>query len=192
MKNTLKGKMLTQILSVLLCAVTLILLAATILCPYFTISEPYHFILNPEPKPDHYTLVDVMWLNTPVITTNFTERFSNFDINDYVTNMVLSFIFLVATVVTSLWFAYNEYKHYPSMTSAIFTHICGLLAGLFTMLGYLSNAMLDYGVPAFSYVRIVIIACGAVVLLASIARFVIWLLTTIQLNKERAARLALL
>lgn len=189
MKNTLTGKMLTQILSVLLCAVTLIVLAAT-LCPYYTIAEPYHFILNPNPVTDHYTLVDVMWLDTSVITTEFMGRFANFDINAYVTNMVLSFIFLVATVVTSLWFAYNEYKHYPSMTSAIFTHLCGFLAALFTLLGYVNNAMLDYGVAAFSYIRPVIIICGALVMLAAVARFVVWLLTTLQLNKERAERLA--
>ena len=189
MKNSLKGKMLTQVFSVVLCAFALILLAAT-LCPYYTIAEPYHFILNPNPVTDHYTLVDVMWLNTKVITTEFENRFSNFDINNYVTNMVLSFIFLVATVVTSIWYAYNEYKHYPSMTSGIFTHLCGFLASLFTLLGYVNNAMLDYGVPVFSYIRLVIIICGVLVLLATIVRFVIWLLTTIQLNKELAERLA--
>ena len=78
------------------------------------------------------------------------------------------------------------------MTSAIFTHICGLLAGVFTILGYLSNDMLDLGIPAFMYVRTVIIIAGAAVLVIAIVRFVIWLLTTIQLAKERAARLALL
>ena len=191
MKNTLNGKMLTQVLSVVLCAVALILLAAT-LCPYYTIAEPYHFILNPNPVADHYTLVDVMWVDTEVITTFFEDQYSNFDINNYVTNMVLSFIFLLATVVTSLWFAFNEYKHYPSTTSAVFTHICGFLAGVFTMLGYLSNDMLDLGVGAFMYTRTVIIIAGAAVLLLAIARFVVWLLTTIQLGKERAARLALL
>ena len=191
MKNTLNGKMLTQVLSVALCAVALILLAAT-LCPYYTIAEPYHFILNPNPVTDHYTLVDVMWLDTKVITTFFENQYSNFDINNYVTNMVLSFIFLLATVVTSLWFASNEYKHFPSMTSAVFTHICGLLAGVFSLLGYLSNDMLDLGVADFMYVRTIIIIASALVLVLSIVRFVIWLLTTIQLGKERAARLALL
>lgn len=191
MKNALTGKMLTQVLSVVLCAAALILLAAT-LCPYYTISEPYHFILNPNPTPDHYTLTDVMWLDTQVVTTFFEEQYANFDINNYVTNMVLSFIFLLATVATSLWYAFNEYKHYPSMTSAIFTHICGVAAGVFTLLGYLSNDMLDLGVPAFMYVRTIIIIAGAAVLAVAIVRFVVWLLTTIQLGKERAARLALL
>lgn len=191
MKNTLNGKMLTQVFSVILCAVTLMLLAAT-LCPYYTIAEPYHFILNPNPVADHYTLTDVMWLDTEVITTFFEDQYANFDINNYVTNMVLSYIFLLATVVTSVWYAFNEYKHYPSMTSAIFTHICGLLAGVFSILGYLSNDMLDLGIPAFMYVRTVIIIAGAAVLVIAIVRFVIWLLTTIQLAKERAARLALL
>ena len=191
MKNTLNGKMLTQVFSVVLCAMVLVLLAAT-LCPYYTVSEPYHFILNPNPTPDHYTLTDVMWLDTKVITTIFEEKYANFDINNYVTNMVLSFIFLLATVVTSLWYAFNEYKHYPSMTSAIFTHICGILGGVFTLLGYLSNDMLDLGVPAFMYVRTIIIIAGAAVLVLAIVRFVLWLLTTIQLGKERAARLALL
>lgn len=191
MKNTLNGKMLTQVFSVILCAVTLMLLAAT-LCPYYTIAEPYHFILNPNPVADHYTLTDVMWLDTEVITTFFEDQYANFDINNYVTNMVLSYIFLLATVVTSVWYAFNEYKHYPSMTSAIFTHICGLLAGVFSILGYLSNDMLDLGIPAFMYVRTIIIIAGAAVLVIAIVRFVIWLLTTIQLAKERAARLALL
>ena len=191
MKNTLNGKMLTQVFSVILCAVTLMLLAAT-LCPYYTIAEPYHFILNPNPVADHYTLTDVMWLDTEVITTFFEDQYANFDINNYVTSMVLSYIFLLATVATSVWYAFNEYKHYPSMTSAIFTHICGLLAGVFTLLGYLSNDMLDLGIPAFMYVRTIIIIAGAAVLVIAIVRFVIWLLTTIQLAKERAARLALL
>ena len=191
MKNTLNGKMLTQVLSVVLCAVALILLAAT-LCPYYTIAEPYHFILNPNPVTDHYTLVDVMWLDTEVITTFFENQYSNFDINNYVTNMVLSFIFLLATVATSLWYASNEYRHYPSMTSAIMTHICGVLAGVFSLLGYLSNDMLDLGIADFMYVRTIIIIAGAAVLVLAIVRFVVWLLTTIQLGKERAARLALL
>jgi len=191
MKNTLTGKMLTQVLSVALCAVALILLAAT-LCPYYTIAEPYHFILNPNPVTDHYTLMDVMWLDTEVITTYFANQYSNFDINNYVTNMVLSFIFLVATVATSVWFGYNEYKHFPSMASGVFTHISALLAGLFSLLGYLSNDMLDLGVDVFMYVRTVIIIASALVMVLAIARFVIWLLTTIQLSKERAARLALL
>lgn len=189
MKNTLNGKMLTQILSVLLCAVTLIVLAAT-LCPYYTIAEPYHFILNPNPVTDHYSLVDAMWLDTTVITTYFENQYKNFDINDYITGMVLSFIFLIAAFATSLWFAFNEYKHYPSMTSAVFAHLTGALAGGFTVFSYLINPMLDMGVPVFMYVRYVIIIFGALILVATIARFVVWLLTTIQLAKERAERLA--
>lgn len=191
MKNTQTGKMLTQILSVLLCAVILIMLGCT-LCPYYTIAEPYHFILNPNPVTDHYTLVDTMWVNTPIITTNFEDQYKNFDINDYVTNMVLSFIFALAAVITSIVFAKDEYKKYPSMTSGILMHISAILCAVFSILGYLNNAMLDLGVAAFMYVRVIIIACSFAILALTIARFVIWLLTEIQLHKELKARLALL
>ena len=192
MKNTLTGKMLTQILSVLLCAAVLIMLGATIICPYYTISEPYHFILNPNPTPDHYTLTDTMWLNTKIITTEFENRFSNFDINDYIISMVLSFVFGLGTIVSAIFFAKDEFLKYPSMTSAIFCHITGILCGVFGILGYLNNAMLDYGVPAFMYVRTVILICFFVITALTVIRFIIWLLTTIQLAKERAARLAML
>ena len=207
MKNTHLGKTLTQILSVLLCA-TVVIMIACCFHPYFSIEKPYHFILNPNPKTDYYSLIDVMWCNTQpqddgnmnvstdfsvdIIRNHFEEQYSNFDFNKYITNMVLSFIFALATVATSVWFAFNEYKHYPSMTSGVFSHIAAFGYTLFGMLGYASNDMLSLSVPAFAYVRTLIVIVLAVGLLLTIARFVVWLLTTIQLAKERKARLALL
>ena len=54
MKNSLKGKMLTQVFSVVLCAFALILLAAT-LCPYYTIAElPEGYVYAEEKNDDGY------------------------------------------------------------------------------------------------------------------------------------------
>lgn len=207
MKNTHLGKMLTQILSVILCA-TVVIMIACCFHPYFSIEKAYHFILNPNPKTDYYTLIDVMWCNTTeqedggmnvstdfsvdIVRKHFEEQYSNFDFNKYITNMVLSFIFSLATVATTIWFAFNEYKHYPSMTSAVFMHISAACYAAFGLMGYISNDMLSLCVPAFAYVRTLIIILIAAGLLIAIARFVIWLLTTIQMAKERKARLALL
>lgn len=191
MKNTQTGKMLTQILSVLLCAVILIMLGATF-CPYYTIAEPYHFILNPNPVTDHYTLVDVMWTNTPIITTYFENQYSNFDINNYVTSMVLSFVFALAALITSVVFAKDVYKKYPSMTSGVLMHISAVCCSIFSLMAYLSNDMLDLGISAFMYTRTIIIICSVAVTVLTIVRFVLWLLTEIQLHKELKARLALL
>ena len=207
MKNTHAGKVITQILSVVLCAVTLIMLCCCF-HPYFSITEAYDKFLTPNPKTDYYTLVDTIWCNTKpqedgkmtvgtdfsvkIIREYFESKFGNFNFNDYVTNIMLNFVFAVATVVTALWFASNEYKRFPSMVSAIFCHICGLACGLFGVLGYVDNAMLGQGVPEFKYIQTIQMILSFVVLVISIARFVIWLLTAIQLHKERKARLALL
>ena len=207
MKNTQAGKVITQILSVVLCAVTLIMLCCCF-HPYFSITEPYDKFLTPNPKTDYYTLVDTIWCNTKpqedgkmnvvtefsvrLIRESFEKQFDSFNFNDYVTNIMLNFVFAIATVVTALWFASNEYKRFPSMTSAIFTHICGLACGLFGVMGYMNNAMLGLGVPEFLYIQTIQMILSFVVLAVSVARFVIWLLTTLQLHKERKARLALL
>lgn len=191
MKNTNLGKTITHVLGVLL-SVSALLLFGYCCAPYFTIAEPYHYILNPNPMPDHYSLMDVMWMETKVITTYFTDMYSNFDINNYVTNMVLSFLFGIATVVTCIWHAANDFRKYPNMTSGIICQICGLLFGLFSLLAYPSNVMLDMGVAKFMTVRPVLIILSVVAMVLAVARFVIWLLTEIQVAKDRKARLALL
>ena len=83
MKNTNLGKTICMILSVLLCVLVLAMFGCCC-SPYYTISEPYHYVLNPNPMPSHYTLMDVMWMDTKVVTTYFTDMYSNFNINDYV------------------------------------------------------------------------------------------------------------
>lgn len=208
MKNTHAGKITTQILSVILCAAALLLLCCYFQ-PYFTITREYNKYLDKEvPLPDHYTLVDVIWCNTKpqadgkmtvgtdfsvtIIRKHFEAKYGNFVFNDYVTNLVLNFIFAIALVVTAIWFAANEFRKFPSMTSAIFTHICGMACGLFGLLGFGNNAMLDLGVEKFMYIRSILLILSIVVLVLSIVRFVIWLLTTLQLHKEKKARLALL
>lgn len=185
------GKTITHVLTILMCAV---IIAALACCfnPYFTVSEPYHFILNPNPTPDHYTLIDLMWLETPMITEVFEEQYPGFDINLYVTNMVLAFIFGAATVITCIWHFANEFRRYPCMTSGVFTNICAFCWSIFSLLGYLNNAMLDAGVPAFMGIRTVIIALTIAGTVLVVIRFVMWLLTELQVSKERKARLALL
>ena len=191
MKNAHTGKIYCHILTVLLCALVLVMLACTF-APYYTISEPYHFVLNQNPTLDHYSLVDVMWMDTNVVTTFFTEDYPSFDINYFVTNLVLSFIFALATVVTCVVHLANEMRRFPSMVSGVFTHICGLLWVLFTMMGYLNNAMLDLGVPAFVGIRTVLIAVSIIGAVVYAVRLVIWILTEIKVSQERKSRLALL
>ena len=207
MKNTHAGKVTTQILSVVLCAVALIMLCCY-MHPFFSITDPYDKYVNPNPKTDFYNLVDTIWGNTEksedgkvpvgdkfsvtIVRKDFEKQYGNFNINDYVTNLVLNFVFAIATVATAIWFAANEFRRFPSMVSAIFCHICGLACGLFGVLGFLNNAMLDHGVPEFMYIRTVLLILSFVTLALTAVRFVIWLLTTIQLHKERKARLALL
>ena len=191
MKNAHTGKTITHVLTILMCAVIIAMIGCCF-NPYFTVAEPYHFILNPNPTPDHYTLIDLMWLETPLITDVFEEQYPGFDINLYVTNLVLSFVFGVATVITCIWHFANEFRKFPCMTSGVFTNICGILWALFSLLGYLSNALLDAGVPQFMGVRTIIIALSIAGTVIVAIRFVAWLLTEIQVSKERKARLDLL
>ena len=207
MKNTYAGKLTTQILSVVLCAVTLIMLCCCF-HPYFMIQDAYDRYLNPNPKSDYYNLVDVIWCNTKpqedgkmTVTTDFSvkiireyfrSKYDQFDFNKYVTDIMLNFVFCIAVVVTAIWFAVNEFRRFPSTVSAVFCHICGFACGLFGVLGYGDNAMLSLGVPEFMYIKLVMLILSVVVLVLTIARFVFWLLTTLQLRKERKARLALL
>lgn len=191
MKNAHSGKIFTHILTVLMCVSVLVMLGCCF-APYYTISEPYHFILNPNPTLDHYSLIDVMWTDTKVVTTYFTEQYPSFDINYYVINMVLSFIFGVFSVVTCVWHLSNEMRRFPTMVSGIFTNICGFLWAIFTFMGYANNEMLDLGVPAFMGIRTVILIVSAVGAVVIALRFVVWLLTEIMVSKERKARLALL
>lgn len=191
MKNAHSGKILTHILTVAMCVIVLAMLGCTF-APYFTISEPYHFILNPNPTLDHYTLVDVMWSDVQVVTTYFADQYANFDINVYVINMVLSFIFGILTVVTCVWNLANEMRRFPSMVSGVFTHICSILWAVFTLLGYTNNDMLDLGVPAFMGIRNVIIIVSVVGAVMAAIRLVVWVLTEIKVSQERKARLALL
>mgnify|MGYP006967417459 CR=1 FL=1 len=107
-------------------------------------------------------------------------------------SIILSFVFGVATVITCIWHFANEFRKFPCMTSGVFTNICGILWALFSLLGYLNNAMLDAGVPAFMGVRTVIIALTIAGTVLVVIRFVMWLLTELQVSKERKARLALL
>ena len=189
MKNAHSGKIFTHILTVLMCAIVLVMIGCCF-SPYFTIAEPYHFILNPNPTLDHYTLIDVMWTDTKVVTTYFTEDYPNFDINYFVTNMVISFIFALGSVVTCIWHLVNEMRRFPSMVSGVFTHICGLGWAAFTFMGYANNAMLDMGVPAFMGVRTLLLAVTAVGAVVVVGRLVVWTLTEIMVSKERKARLA--
>ena len=191
MKNAHSGKIVCHILTVLMAAIVLVMIACCF-SPYYTISEPYHFILNPEPVLDHYNLIDVMWTDTKVVTTFFKEDYPNFDINYYVTNMVLSFIFALATVVTCIVHLANEMRRYPSMVSGVFTHICGLGWVIFTFMGYLNNEMLDMGVPAFMGIRPVLLGVSAVGAVIVLVRLAAWIRTEIMVSKERKARLALL
>lgn len=191
MKNAHTGKIITHILTILMCAVILVMIGCCF-NPYFTVSKPYHFILNPNPVPDHYSLIDLMWTDTVVITEAFEEMYPGFDINLYVTNLVLSFIFGIATVITCIWHLANELRRFPTMTSGIITNICGICWAAFSLLGYLNNAMLDAGTEAFMGIRTVIIILSAVGAVLVAVRFVVWLLTEIQVVKERKARLALL
>jgi hypothetical protein len=194
MKITHKGKLATQILSVVLCALTLIMLAAT-LCPYFTMAEKYDYYTNQDPKTFHFSLTDVMWLRTKDVITFFREVHEPklaFPINEFVTNMVLSYLLCLGTIATSAWFASNEYKRYPSLASGILTHICGIGAGVFGLMGYFGNAMLTEANPTFAYILPIIQILICVMTVVAIARFVVWLLTERQLAKEKKARLALL
>lgn len=189
MKNINLGKTFTHLLSVLICA-TILVSFGCLCAPYYTITEPYHFVLNPTPMPDHYSLMDVIWLETQVITTYFTDMYSNFNINDYVTCMAVSFLFGVGALYACFHHARNDFRRYPTMTSAIFTHICTICWALFALLAYPSNVMLDMGVEKFMGIRTVIIILSVIGAVLSVARFVIWLLTEIQITKERNERLA--
>lgn len=194
MKITHKGKLATQILSVVLCALILIMLAAT-LCPYFTMTEKYDYYINQDPKTDHFSLTDVMWLRTEKVIEFFREVHEPplaFPINEYVTNMVLSFIMALGTIAASIWFAANEYRHYPSLGSGIITHVAALACGIFGMMGYFGNAMLGEANPRFAYILLVIQILIILITVVAVARFVVWLLTEIKLAKEKKARLALL
>lgn len=191
MKNVNLGKTVTHVVGVVVCAIILVTFGC-FCSPYFTIVEPYHFVLNPNPTPDHYTLMDVMWLDTKVVTTYFTDMYSNFDINNYVTNMALAFIFGLGTIATCIWHAANDFRRFPNMVSGIFSQICSVLWALFSLLGYLNNTMLDLGVEKFMGIRTVIIILSVVGAVLVVVRFVFWLLTEIQVAKERKARLALL
>lgn len=207
MKNTLLGKTTTQILSVLICAAIIIMIACCF-NPYFIITEPYNEFLNPNPETDYYSLIDVMWCNTSYdegekinVSTNFSVQlirehfeaeYKNFNFNDYVTSMVLGFLFGLGTVASSIVMGRTEFKRYPGMTSAIISHICGIACGVFTVIGYFDNDMLALGVEKFMFIRWVIVGLGAAILVLSLARTVIWVLTRVQLSKERKARLAAL
>lgn len=191
MKNAHSGKIITLILTVMTCAVILLMIACCF-APYFTISEPYHFILNPNPMPDHYSLNDVMWTDTQVITTYFKEDFPSFDINYFVTNMVLSYILGLLTLVSCAFYITNEMRRFPSFVSGVFTCITSILWAVFSLLAYPSNAMLDMGVPKFMGIRSVIIVICIVGAVLAVVRTACWILTEIKVSQERKARLALL
>ena len=191
MKKAHTGKVVTHIFTILMCAAILVMIGCCF-NPYFTISKPYHFILNPNPQLEHYSLIDLMWTDTVAITESFTEMYPGFDINLYVTNLVLSFVFGIATVLTCVWHFANEFRRFPSLTSGIFTNICAICWAAFSLMGYLNNAMLDAGVEAFMGIRNVIIITVITGTALAAIRFVVWLLTEIQVVKERKARLALL
>ncbi len=191
MKNAHTGKTITHVLTILMCAVILVMIGCCF-SPYFTVTKPYHFILNPNPAPEHYTLIDLMWTDTVAITESFESMYPGFDINLYVTNIVLSFVFGVATVITCLWHFANEFRRFPSLTSGILTNICGICWVAFSLLGYLNNALLDAGAEAFMDTRNVILILIAVGTVLVAVRFVVWLLTEIKVAKDRKARLALL
>ena len=189
MKNAHSSKIITLILTVMTCAVILLMIACCF-APYYTISEPYHFILNPNPMPDHYSLNDVMWTDTKVITTYFTEDFPSFDINYFVTNMVLSYILGLLTLVSCGFYIANEMRRFPSFVSGVFTCITSVLWALFSLLAYPSNAMLDLGVPKFMGIRSVIIVICIVGAVLAVVRTVCWIITEIKVSQERKARLA--
>lgn len=191
MKNTKSGKLLTRILTALVC----VLVVAMMVCfffPYFTFAEEYHFILNPNPVDRNYNLIDLMWLETKTINEHFEGIYGNFEINNYVTTMVLSFICGLGMIVSSVWHTANEVRRYPNMTSGIITNICAVGWGVFGLLAFLQNDLLDLGNPAFMGIRSVIIILAIVGAVVAVVRFVIWLLTEIQIAKDRKARLALL
>lgn len=189
MKNINLGKTLTHLLAVLICA-TILVTFGCFCSPYYTITEPYHFVLNPNPVPAHYSLMDVIWLDTQVITTYFTDMYSNFNINDYVTNMALSFIFGLGTIACCIWYIINDFRKFPTLGSGIMSQACSILWALFGLLAYPSNVMLDMGVEKFMGIRTVIVILTIVGAVLVVARFVIWLLTEIQISKERKERLA--
>lgn len=189
MKNAKTSKIIFHVLSFLMCAVILGMLACTF-SPYFTITQPYHFILNPDPQPVDYTLVDLIWTETKLIDEHFAANYADFNINDYVTNLALSFIFGLGAVVSCIWHFYNNVKRYPAMTSGVVSNLCALCWSLFSLLGYLNNAMLDLGVEAYKGIRTVIIILAFVGTVFAIARFVIWLITEVKAHKEMKARLA--
>ena len=191
MKNTKSGKLLTRILTALVC----VLVVAMMVCfffPYFTYAEEYHFILNPNPVDRNYNLIDLMWLETKSINEHFEGIYGNFEINNYVTTMVLSFICGLGMIVSSVWHTANEVRRYPDMTSGIITNICAVGWGVFGLLAFPQNDLLDLGNPAFMGIRSVIIILAIVGAVVAVVRFVIWLLTEIQIAKDRKARLALL
>ena len=189
MKNAHSSKIISLILTVMTCAVILLMIACCF-APYFTISEPYHFILNPNPMPDHYSLNDVMWTDTKVITTYFKEDFPSFDINYFVTNMVLSYILGLLTLVSCGFYIANEMRRFPSFVSGVFTCITSVLWALFSLLAYPSNAMLDLGVPKFMGIRSVIIVICIVGAVLAVVRTACWIITEIKVSQERKARLA--
>lgn len=191
MKNTKTGKLITRIFTVLAC---LLVIAMTVcyFFPYFTITKEANKYLDPNPQPVDYTLIDLLWTNTKVINEHFSKIYGNFDINNYVTYMVLSFVFGLATVVTSVWHTYNEIKRYPDMTSGVLTNIACVGWGVFSLLAYLQNDLLALGTPAFMGIRPVFTIFAIVATVVAVIRFVIWLLTEIQIAKDRKARLALL
>lgn len=191
MKNTKTGKLIVRILTALI-SVAVIASFVCLFFPYFSISEEYHYILRPNPQVLEYNLIDLMWTNTKAITAHFSGIYGNFDINDFVTLPVLSFLFGLGMIISSIWHTANEVRRYPDMSSGIVTNICCVFWGVFGLLGYLQNQLLSLGVAEYMYIRTVIIIILAVGTVLSIARFVVWLLTEIQIAKDRKARLALL
>lgn len=193
MKITHKGKITTQILSVVLCVLVLAMLACT-MCPFFTITEVYNPVTKPDPKTDHFSLTDIIWLRTQEVIEYFTDGLHmSFPINMFVTNIVLSFIFALGTLATTIWHSANEYRRFPSITAGVFTHICGLACGILGVMGLNNNYLLiTYANPKFAFIRQVMLILCIVIAVVALARCVVWTLTEIKLYKEKKARLALL
>ena len=189
--NAHNGKVITCILTVLLCAVILLMIGCT-LAPYFTISEQYHFVLNKNPKTEHFSLMDVMWTDTVAITEHFTAQYSNFDINDYAVGMAVSFIFAVLTILFSLSLLSKELRRFPCLVTGIFTNIFGLAWVYFTIPAYTDNVLLDLGRPEFMGIRDTITLLIYIGTALYFVRLIAWIWTEVCVSKERKARLALL
>lgn len=168
-------KNFNRVLSILV-IVLVVAQFACMLMPYWNLTPIANKLLNPNPQPTDYSIVQYCWTDCREINKIFDEMFKNeydakYDGNDYALGLVLTCVFGLLTAIFSIFKVAKSFSKLPSTATTFFSNAFGLAWISFGVYNIFTNFILTLATYPMTYTLLMVASLiGAA---AFLARFVL-------------------